>query len=80
MLDLPFAANAWKVLVEANVHELATLITEIRMTALKTEGRALMPASSMAMTKGERRDSDPPELYNWLLLGTMRPMRNKLRM
>jgi hypothetical protein len=35
------------------VHELATLRTDIKITALKIDGRYLMPASWMAMTKGE---------------------------
>jgi hypothetical protein len=39
--------------VEPKVHEFATLMTEIKMTALKMDGRALMPASWIAMTKGE---------------------------
>ena len=49
----PFAARACIVRVEPKVQELATLMTEIKMTALKIEGRYWMPASSMATTKGE---------------------------
>lgn len=41
----PFAARAWMVRVEPKVQEFATLMTAIRMTALKIEGRTLMPAS-----------------------------------
>ena len=41
------------------MHELATLITEIKIMALNIEGSALMPASSMAITKGECRLSPP---------------------
>lgn len=63
---LPCAAEVWNVLVGANVDEFATLITDMMMTALKTEESALMPTSSMALTKGECRDSDPLELYNLL--------------
>jgi hypothetical protein len=44
------------------VHELATLITEIKIIALKIDGSALMPAVSIAMTKGERRLSAPGAL------------------
>ena len=77
---LPLAANAWKVLVEPKVHELATLITEIKIMALKIDGSALMPASSIAMTKGERRLSAPGALNNGLLAGTMRPTRKRLTM
>ena len=33
------------------MHELATLITEIKIMALKIEGSALMPAISIAITK-----------------------------
>jgi hypothetical protein len=44
------------------VHELATLITEIKIMALNIEGSALIPASSIAITKGERRLSPPGAL------------------
>ena len=43
--SLPFAARAWNVRVDPKVQELATLMTEIKITALKIEGSALMPAS-----------------------------------
>lgn len=79
-LNIPCAARAWIVLVEPKVHELATLRTEIRMTALKMEGRTLMPASWMAMTKGEWRDDDPSPVYRGLSAGTFRPMRKRLTM
>lgn len=39
--------------VEPKVHELATLSTETVMIALKIDGRTLILASLMAMTKGE---------------------------
>ena len=39
--------------VDPNVHELATLITEMVMMALKMDGRTLIPARLIAMTKGE---------------------------
>ena len=42
---VPFAARACIVRVEPKVHELATLKTEIKITALKIDGRALIPAS-----------------------------------
>jgi hypothetical protein len=35
-------------------------MTAIRMTALKMDGRTLMPASWIAMTKGEWRDVEEP--------------------
>ncbi len=40
--------------------ERLALITEIKIMALKIEGSALMPANSMAITKGEWRLSLPP--------------------
>jgi hypothetical protein len=43
--NLPLEANACIVRVEPNVHEFATLMTEIKMTALKMEGKTLTPAS-----------------------------------
>jgi hypothetical protein len=42
---IPLAASAWMVRVEPNVQEFATLMTAIRMTALKIDGKTLMPAS-----------------------------------
>ena len=39
--------------VEAKVQEFATEMTEMVITALKTEGRPLTPARRMARTKGE---------------------------
>jgi hypothetical protein len=47
------------VLVDPKVQEFATLITEIRIMALKMDGRALTPASSIAMTNGECRLVEP---------------------
>jgi hypothetical protein len=62
------------------VQELATLMTAIKMTALKIEGRTLIPASSMAMTKGEVREAPPSLEYRGLSAGTFNPTRNKLTM
>ena len=45
LAKVPFAARAWIVRVDPKVQEFATLMTEIKMTALKIDGRALMPAS-----------------------------------
>lgn len=42
---MPLLARAWMVRVEPKVHELATLMTEMRITALKIPGRTLIPAS-----------------------------------
>ena len=50
---LPLEPKACIVRVEAKVHEFATEMTEMVMTALKTEGRPLTPASLIARTKGE---------------------------
>jgi hypothetical protein len=49
----PFAARACIVRVEPKVQALATLMTAMRMTALKMDGRTLIPASWIAITKGE---------------------------
>lgn len=77
---MPFAARACMVRVEPNVHEFATLMTEIKMTALKTDGRALTPASWIARTKGEWRDEEPSVWYKSLLYGTINPTRKRLTM
>ena len=79
-MHAPFAARAWIVRVEPKVQELATLMTEIKMTALKIEGRTLMPASWIAMTKGECRDEEPSPLYKGLSAGTINPTRKRLIM
>ena len=50
------------VLVEPNVHEFATLMTAIKIIALKMDGKALIPASWIAMTNGDRRDVLPSPL------------------
>lgn len=50
------------------------------MTALKMEGRALIPANSIAITNGECRLDDPSALYSGLFAGTIRPTMNKLTM
>lgn len=44
------------------MQELATLMTEIKIMALKMDGKTLIPASWIAMTKGERRLDDPSAL------------------
>lgn len=56
------------------VQEFATDMTEMVMTALKTEGRPLTPAYSMARTKGEALVFAPLEpRRSSLPLGTMMP-------
>ena len=50
---MPFAQRACMVRVAAKVQELATEMTLSVTTALKIEGRALMPARRKARTKGE---------------------------
>lgn len=50
---MPRSAMAWMVLVEPKVQELATEMTARVMTALKMEGRTLIPASWIASTKGD---------------------------
>lgn len=64
--------------VEPYVQELATLMTAMRMTAFIIEGRTLIPASWMAITKGEWRDSAPSPEYRGLSAGTIKPTRNRL--
>jgi hypothetical protein len=49
---VPRTASAWIVRVEAKAELFATLMTEIVMTALKMDGKILIPASRMAITKG----------------------------
>jgi hypothetical protein len=66
--------------VEPKVQEFATLMTAINMTALKMEGRTLMPASWIAMTKGECREVEPSPVYKGLSAGTINPRRNRLTM
>jgi hypothetical protein len=66
--------------VEPKVQEFATLMTAMRMTALKIDGRTLIPASWMAMTKGEYLEVGPSPWYASLFAGTINPMRNRLTM
>jgi hypothetical protein len=76
--DIPFAARAWIVRVEPKVQELATLMTAMRITALKMDGSTLIPASWIAMTKGECRDVEPSPLYSGLSDGTIKPTSKRL--
>jgi hypothetical protein len=61
------------------VAEFATLMTEMVMTALKTEGRPLTPASLIAYTKGEAlvlAPDDPNKTSEFD--GTRRPKMKRL--
>ena len=61
--------------------ELATDRTAIVMQTLKIDGRALIFARFMAMTKGEALVLAPEELRRLsFVYGTIRPRRNKLRL
>lgn len=72
---IPLDASACMVRVEPKVHELATLRTDIVMTALKTEGSPLTPASWIASTKGEALVSEPDEPRRRSSLeGTIKPI------
>jgi hypothetical protein len=63
--------------VEPKVHELATLMTEIVIIALKIDGRALIPARLMAMTNGEYLELAPVEFNRFsLVYGTTKPKMN----
>ena len=63
------------VLVDPYVQELATLITEMVMTALNTEGSPLTPAYFMARTKGDALVFAPEEFRrSGELFGTMMPI------
>lgn len=75
---MPFWASACIVRVDPKVQEFATLMTEIRITALKIDGSAGIPASTMAITKGEPRDSEVGSAYRGLFAGTINPMRKRL--
>lgn len=72
---IPLDASACMVRVEPKVHELATLRTDMVMTALKTDGRPLTPASWIASTKGEALVSplDEPRMCG-SLEGTIKPI------
>ena len=60
--------------VEPYVAEFATLITEMVMTELNTEGRPLTPAVSIASTKGEALVLAPEDPNNTgEFEGTIRP-------
>ena len=66
--------------VDPKVHELATLMTEIVIMTLKIEGRALMPANLIAITKGEYFELAPVEFNKFGLVdGTISPRRNNDR-
>ena len=75
-----FIASACRVRVEAKVAELATLMTESVMTALKTDGRPAIPASLIASTKGEAFVFAPDAPSNSSLSdGRIKPRMNRLR-
>ena len=59
---IPLAARACIVRVEPKVQELATLMTAIKMTALKIDGSTGTRAIWIAMTNGERREVEPSVL------------------
>lgn len=75
---MPRSARACIVRVDAKVHELATLMTETVMMALKIDGRILIPASLIAITNGLNLVC-APEAFNRFSLseGTMRPRMNR---
>jgi hypothetical protein len=56
--------------------ELAADQAEVRRQALMMEGRAFMPAESMAMTKGEEAAVPSLSLRRGLLEATNKPMMN----
>jgi len=62
--------------VEPNVDELPTDNTETRMTALKIEGRTLMLAFWIAITKGDAFMS-MNDVRCGFVYGTRRLMRNR---
>lgn len=76
---MPLRAKACRVRVEAKVQEFATLMTEMVITALKTEGRPLTPALVMAMTKGESFvfEFEAPRRRG-SFEGTIKPRMNRL--
>jgi hypothetical protein len=78
---MPLAARACMVRDEPYVQLFATLITEMVMTALKTEGRPLTPAYLIASTKGEALVLAPlAPRRSGLLEGTIRPTMKSDRM
>lgn len=65
--------------VDAYVAEFATEMTDIVMTALKTEGRPFTPAIVMASTNGEALVLAPEEDRRTSELeGMIRPRMNRL--
>ncbi len=78
---MPSAAMACMVRVEPKVHEFATLITEMVITAFMTDGRPLIPASVIARTNGEAFVLlfDAPRSFSESD-GTTKPTRKRLRM
>lgn len=76
---IPRAASACMVREEPYVQLLATLMTEIVMTALNTDGSPLTPAYLMASTKGEALVLAPlAPRRSGLLDGTINPTMNRL--
>lgn len=66
------------VLVEAKLHEFATEMTDIVITALKIDGSALMLAIWIALTNGENLVLPPLAEDKFVLSeGTMRPRMNR---
>ena len=76
---IPCPARDWIVRVEAYVAEFATLMTEMVMTALNTEGRPWTPAVAIASTKGEALVLAPEDPNNTGEFdGTIRPKMKRL--
>ena len=73
---IPSIANAYSVLDEAYKSEFPADQAATSKTALMMDGRALIPAESMAMTNGEAEASPPPTLLRRRVEfeGTRRPM------
>lgn len=77
---IPVAPIACMVRVDAKVQEFATDMTEMVMTALKTEGKPLTPASLIARTKGEALVLLLEAPRSWSESeGTIKPTMNKER-
>jgi hypothetical protein len=78
---MPLAASACMVLEDPYVQLLATLMTEIVMTAFMTDGKPLTPAYLMASTKGEAFVLAPlAPRRSWLSDGTINPTMKRDRM
>jgi hypothetical protein len=73
----PIPARAAIVLEDPYVEEFPTERTEIKMTALKTEGSTFMPPNSMAMTNGDAAAPVPFSRLG-LVYGTMKPINRRL--